>query len=70
MESLGLPFEVVGTAASLRLRILPPAWAGSGTTSGGASSPPPPPAGSDAAAVAAAAAAAAAVEGAKRKQYW
>lgn len=70
VESLGLPFEVVGAAASLRLRILPPAWAGSGTTSGGSSSPPPPAAGSDAAAVAAAAAAAAAVKGAKQKQYW
>lgn len=28
MEGLGLPYEVVGgSSASLRLRVLPPAWA-------------------------------------------
>jgi hypothetical protein len=58
IEGLGLPYEVVGSAASLRLRVLPPAWAGSGGTGGGSSSPE------------AAAAAAVGVEGAKKKEYW
>ncbi|KAI3423869.1 hypothetical protein D9Q98_009703 [Chlorella vulgaris] len=70
VEGLGLPYEVVGSAASLRLRVLPPAWASSGTTSGRSSVPPLAPAGSDAAAVAAAAAAAAVVEGAVGKEFW
>ena len=56
IEGLGLPYEVVGSAASLRLRVLPPAWAGSGGA--GRSSPE------------AAAAAAVGVEGAKKKEYW
>lgn len=69
MEGLGLPYEVVGSAASLRLRVLPPAWAGSGSTSGG-SGPPAAAPGSGGAAAAAAAAAAATVEGAVQKDFW
>jgi hypothetical protein len=60
VESLGLPYEVVGSSASLRLRILPPVWAGEGSTAGGSG----PPKGGEAAAVAAA------VEGARQKDYW
>ncbi len=62
VQSCGLPFEVVGSPTSLRLRVLPPAWAATSDTTAGA--------GSVAAPGRAAEAAAPAVEGAKQKEYW
>ncbi len=63
VQSQGLAYEVVGATDSLRLRVLPPAWAEAGTTAGPASGRGTPAApGGDAAA--------AAVEGAKQKEYW
>lgn len=66
VQSQGLAYEVVGAADSLRLRVLPPAWAGAGTTAGPASGRGTPAApGSDAQD-----APPAEVEGAKQKEYW
>ncbi|KAI7843577.1 hypothetical protein COHA_002819 [Chlorella ohadii] len=62
VQSCGLPFEVVGSPTSLRLRVLPPAWAATSDTTAAA--------GSVAAPGRAAEAAAPAVEGAKQKEYW
>ncbi|KAL4421440.1 hypothetical protein ABPG75_010731 [Micractinium tetrahymenae] len=62
VQGQGLAYEVVGAADSLRLRVLPPAWAEAGTTAGPASrrGTPAAPGGG----------AAAAAEGAKQKEYW
>lgn len=54
VQSCGLPYEVVGSPTSLRLRVLPPAWANAAESGRGA----------------AAEAAAPAVEGARQKEYW
>lgn len=39
VEEFGLPYEVVGGTASLRLRVLPPAWASRGPDAGSSATP-------------------------------
>lgn len=63
VQSCGLPYEVVGSPTSLRLRVLPPAWANAAETTAGAASVAAP-------GRAAAEAAAPAIEGGKQKEYW
>lgn len=63
VQSCGLPYEVVGSPTSLRLRVLPPAWANAAETTAGAASVAAP-------GRAAAEAAAPVIEGGKQKEYW
>lgn len=66
VQSFGLPYEVVGSAASLRLRVLPPTWADSAATTAGAGSTAAPGGSSGNGG----GAAELKVEGAREKEYW